>query len=115
MTALDRTTKPIKRLTVGAQLECLMFIKPQKVAEFIALWNTMRELSGVQRQNLPNNCRINMPDECTGGLFGFRGQSSSKNSAFLFAGCERLVGGIAAARALETTFRPWMSDNNHCR
>ena len=50
----------IKPLTVACSWSA-MFIKLQKAAEFIALWNTMRELSGVQRQSLPNNCRINMP------------------------------------------------------
>jgi len=38
-----------------------MFIKPQKAAEFIALWNTMRALSEVQRQNLLNKYHINIP------------------------------------------------------
>jgi len=69
------------------------------VAEFIASGTPCRELSEVQRQNLLNKwahkyANMNAPAVCR----DFRGKSSSKHSAFLFAGCKRLVGSIAQAK-----------------
>ena len=60
MTVRDKDNKTYQTPYGSVQLERYVY-QTSKGAEFIALWNTMRELSGVQRQNLPNNCRINMP------------------------------------------------------
>jgi len=53
MTVRDKDNKTYQTPYGSVQLERYVY-QPQKGAEFIALWSTMRELSGVQRQNLPS-------------------------------------------------------------
>ncbi len=58
--ARDKDNKTYQTPYGSVQLERYVY-QTSKGGRIYCLWNTMRELSGVQHQNLPNNCRINMP------------------------------------------------------
>lgn len=86
MTARNKDNKTYQTPYGSVQLERYIYQSSKGGRIYCPLEHNARIIQGAT----PKFAQQIFQHECAGGMLRFRGKSSSKNSAFLFAGCERL-------------------------